>query len=290
MQPGPSVQKSTVSQLSPKVLGQRPLVAGAVPGAVGERPLDGRSVASASPATGKYGDRVSRATAVGGGSLKIAAPVRLVWRARACRTGEEPGRSFRFKNLVEPPIALFVLLLCAPLLLVITLAIRLTSPGPIIYRRRVAGRYGREFDAFKFRTMVDGAEELLERDQALKDAFMVNYKLPKDPRVTPLGRFLRKYSLDELLQLWNVVRGEMWLIGPRMVTPSELDRYGDRQSKLMSVKPGLTGLWQVSGRQTISYRERVELDMHYIDHWSPWLDFSILVRTIGVVCRAEGAY
>jgi lipopolysaccharide/colanic/teichoic acid biosynthesis glycosyltransferase len=209
---------------------------------------------------------------------------------RAKSHTDQTTRAFWFKNIVEPPLALLILALASPLLLIIAAAIKLTSPGPVIYRRRVAGRHGREFDAFKFRTMVTDAEKVLDSDASLKQKFMVNYKLQDDPRVTQLGRFLRKYSVDELPQLLNVIRGEMWLIGPRMVTPAELDRYGAHRSKLMTVKPGMTGLWQVSGRQTTSYEERVELDMRYIDQWSAWLDVSILLRTIGAVFRAEGAY
>jgi lipopolysaccharide/colanic/teichoic acid biosynthesis glycosyltransferase len=194
------------------------------------------------------------------------------------------------KDLVGRPLALAGLIVLSPLFLVIALLVRLSGPGPIIYRRRVVGQYGKLFDAFKFRTMVVDADAWLERSEELQARFSVNHKLPDDPRVTAIGRVLRRYSLDELPQLVNVVRGEMWLVGPRMIAPEELEKYGPLGPKLMSVKPGLTGLWQVSGRQTTSYAERVRLDMEYIDNWSVATDVRILLRTLGVVIRATGAY
>jgi lipopolysaccharide/colanic/teichoic acid biosynthesis glycosyltransferase len=168
--------------------------------------------------------------------------------------------------------------------------VKLSSPGRVLHRRRVVGQYGRPFDAFKFRTMVADADAILAANAALRSAFEVNHKLQDDPRITRVGRFLRRYSLDELPQLFNVLWGDMWLIGPRMITAPELEKYGAHAPKLLSVKPGLTGLWQVSGRQNTSYERRVELDLQYIDNWSPLVDFGILVRTIRTVVRAEGAY
>lgn len=194
------------------------------------------------------------------------------------------------KALVERPVALIGLLLLSPLFVVIGLLIAATTGRPVIYRRRVAAKGGGEFDAFKFRTMVEGAERVLEQDERLRQAFTVNWKLFDDPRVTPVGRLLRKYSLDELPQLVNVLRGEMSLIGPRMVSPAELERYGELKSKLLSVKPGLTGLWQISGRQSVSYAKRIELDMHYIDHCTLKFDLTIVARTFPVVIGADGAY
>jgi lipopolysaccharide/colanic/teichoic acid biosynthesis glycosyltransferase len=195
-----------------------------------------------------------------------------------------------FKTVIEWPLALLILLALSPLMLVIAALIAATTGRPVIYRRRVAARGGGQFDAFKFRTMVNGAERVLELDDRLRTAFTVNWKLFADPRVTPLGRVLRKYSLDELPQIVNVLRGEMSLIGPRMVSPAELERYGTLQSKLLSVKPGLTGLWQISGRQTLSYDQRVELDMAYIDSCSLTTDVKIIARTLPVVIGADGAY
>jgi lipopolysaccharide/colanic/teichoic acid biosynthesis glycosyltransferase len=191
---------------------------------------------------------------------------------------------------VEWPLALVIVLFLSPLFLAIAVLIRITTGSPVIYRRRVVGRGGKEFDAFKFRTMVNGAEKVLEQDERLKDAFTVNWKLFSDPRVTRTGRILRKYSLDELPQLLNVLRGEMSLIGPRMISPPELSRYAGLSTKLLSVRPGLTGLWQVSGRQRVSYARRIELDMTYVDRCSLSMDLSILLRTIPVVLRADGAF
>jgi lipopolysaccharide/colanic/teichoic acid biosynthesis glycosyltransferase len=193
-------------------------------------------------------------------------------------------------DLVGRPLALAGLLVLLPVLLIVAVLVRLSGPGPIIHRRRVVGQYGRTFDAFKFRTMVVDADLWLEQDPDLRAQFLVTHKLHEDPRVTPIGRFLRKYSLDELPQLANVVRGDMWLVGPRMITPEELEKYDRHAGKLLTVKPGITGLWQVSGRQTTSYQRRVELDMHYIDHWSIRTDLGIMWRTIGVVFRGTGAF
>jgi lipopolysaccharide/colanic/teichoic acid biosynthesis glycosyltransferase len=208
------------------------------------------------------------------------------------RATARPTRPWRdgAKAVVEWLLALIAVLVLSPVFLVIALAITATTGRPVIHRRRVVGRGGVEFDAFKFRTMVCGAERVLEQDDRLRELFARNWKLFADPRVTPVGRVLRKYSLDELPQLLNVLRGEMALVGPRMISPPELARYGELHSKLCSVRPGLTGLWQVSGRQTVSYARRIELDMHYIDNCSPRTDLSILLRTLPVVMRAEGAF
>jgi exopolysaccharide production protein ExoY len=208
------------------------------------------------------------------------------------RTTARPMRRWRDggKAAVEWLLALIAVIVLSPVFIVIALVITTTTGRPVIHRRRVVGRGGIEFDAFKFRTMVCGAERVLEQDDRLRELFARNWKLCADPRVTPVGRVLRKYSLDELPQLLNVLRGEMALVGPRMISPPELARYGEFQSKLTSVRPGLTGLWQVSGRQTVSYARRIELDMHYIDNCSPLVDVSILLRTLPVVMRAEGAF
>lgn len=200
-----------------------------------------------------------------------------------------PLRTF-VKNALERPLALAGLCVVSPLLLVLAACVRVSGRGPVIHRRRVVGQYGVEFDAFKFRTMVEDADQILAQDTALRSAFVVNHKLADDPRVTPIGRFLRRYSLDELPQLWNVVRGEMWLIGPRMVTKEELARYGAEVPTLLSMKPGITGLWQVSGRQTTSYERRVQLDIQYVNEWRFGSDLQILLRTFAEVVRARGAH
>jgi len=160
---------------------------------------------------------------------------------------------------------------------------------PIIYRRRVLGKNG-EFDAFKFRSMRRDADAILARDEALRSEFERNFKLKKDPRLTPSGTLLRRFSFDELPQLFNVVRGQMSLVGPRMISPPEIEKYGPYRNLLLSVKPGITGYWQVRGRQELSYEERVRMDVYYIENWSLGMDINILLRTPVKVLKKEGAY
>jgi lipopolysaccharide/colanic/teichoic acid biosynthesis glycosyltransferase len=200
------------------------------------------------------------------------------------------GMAWRAKRAVDLLIAGGVLLVLTPALIVIALLVFGTDRGPIFHRRRVVGRGGVTFDAFKFRTMRVDADRVLQADNALWEKFKTNFKLPDDPRITAVGRLLRRYSLDELPQLFNVLRGEMSVIGPRMITEAELERYGHHAVRLVTVRPGITGLWQVSGRQLTTYERRVELDMHYIDDWSLALDLKILAKTPLVVLRADGAY
>jgi exopolysaccharide biosynthesis polyprenyl glycosylphosphotransferase len=186
--------------------------------------------------------------------------------------------------------AALLLILLWPVLLLIAVLVRLDSPGPVIYRRRVLGRGGTPFDAFKFRTMVTNAEQILVDNPDLRAEFEAGYKLKLDPRVTRVGEFLRRTSLDELPQLFNVLRGEMSLVGPRMIAPDEAPRYGKWQFNLLTVKPGITGPWQVSGRGDIPYADRVILSMDYIRNYSFWRDVDILLRTLTVVTSAKGAY
>jgi lipopolysaccharide/colanic/teichoic acid biosynthesis glycosyltransferase len=194
------------------------------------------------------------------------------------------------KAVMDRALAAGVLLLLAPLLLVVAALVRLTSRGPVFYRRRVLGLHGRPFDAFKFRTMVLEADAVLRAHPELLAAFATNVKLRDDPRVTPVGRWLRRSSLDELPQLVNVLRGEMSLVGPRMITREEADKYGAALESVLSVKPGMTGLWQVRGRQQLDYTQRVALDVQYVGQWSLWLDVVILVQTIPALLTMRGAY
>lgn len=194
------------------------------------------------------------------------------------------------KDIFDRVVAAIGLVLGAPLFLLIAIAVWATTPGPVIYRRRVLGRYGDPFDAFKFRTMVVNAEEVLRARPELLDAFTTNIKLRDDPRVTPVGRLLRRSSLDELPQLVNVILGQMSLVGPRMIAPEEAEKYGAALGKRLSVKPGMTGLWQVQGRQELDYAQRIALDLRYIDQWSLWLDLVILVKTIPAVLSMRGAH
>jgi exopolysaccharide biosynthesis polyprenyl glycosylphosphotransferase len=192
------------------------------------------------------------------------------------------------KSTLDYVAASLGLLLLSPLLLVIALLIKLDSPGPVLYRRRVVGRSGRTFDALKFRSM--GPDR---RVCELPIGFPNRRRRAKavaDPRVTRVGRFLRRSSLDELPQLVNVLRGEMSLIGPRMISPEEAPLYGKWQLNLLTVKPGITGPWQVRGRSDLAYEERVRLSMNYIRNYSIWLDLEILLRTVPAVLHARGAY
>jgi lipopolysaccharide/colanic/teichoic acid biosynthesis glycosyltransferase len=194
------------------------------------------------------------------------------------------------KRWIDILSAFILLILLSPFLVVISIAIRLDSSGPIIFLRRVLGVDGREFDALKFRTMIVNADEWLQDHPELWAEYQANIKLKDDPRITRVGQWLRKLSLDELPQLVNVLRGEMSLVGPRMISPDELVKYGDVAQQRLTVCPGITGLWQVSGRQDVSYDERIRLDLAYINNWSIWLDLKILLQTIPTVLGRKGAY
>lgn len=194
-----------------------------------------------------------------------------------------------FKRALDLFGSALLLILFLPLLAVLGLLIKCHEGGPVLFRRRVMGPRG-EFDAFKLRSMCVDADEVLRRDPTLRQEFEVNFKLQDDPRVTAVGAILRKASLDELPQLWNVLKGEMSLVGPRMITPAELEKYGEAEWIFRCVKPGLTGYWQVQGRQQVSYDRRIEMDLFYVQHWSFLLDLKILMKTPMRVFRGAGAY
>jgi len=178
----------------------------------------------------------------------------------------------------------------APLMLIIALIIKLDSRGSVFHRRRVMGVNGRQFNAYKFRTMHENGDAILAKHPELQAELAETYKLKHDPRVTRVGKLLRRFSLDELPQLLNVLKLDMSLVGPRMIAPVEIDKYDKWDINLLTVKPGLTGLWQVSGRSDVSYSERVRLDMHYIRNWSIWLDLQIILQTIPAILKGKGAY
>ena len=194
------------------------------------------------------------------------------------------------KRTIDILGAAVFLVLCAPVMALIALVIRLDSPGPIIYRQVRVGKNGRSFVFLKFRSMFCDAEERLEELQAMNEAQGPLFKIRRDPRVTRVGRLLRRSSLDELPQLWNVLRGDMSLVGPRPPLPSEVERYEPWQRSRLSVTPGLTGLWQVNGRSTLDFAAMVQLDLEYIEHWSVLLDLKILLQTVPVVFLASGGY
>ena len=185
--------------------------------------------------------------------------------------------------------SIILLVLFLPIMALCALLIKLQDGGPVFYRRRVVGPEG-EFDAFKLRTMRPQADAILQQDRNLQREFQVNSKLRSDPRITPIGAVLRKLSLDECPQLWNVLRGEMSLVGPRMITAEELKRYGEAGWIFRATKPGLTGYWQVQGRQEVPFEQRVQMDLFYVQNWSLRLDCEILLRTPWVVLRGVGAY
>jgi lipopolysaccharide/colanic/teichoic acid biosynthesis glycosyltransferase len=197
--------------------------------------------------------------------------------------------SKQLKRAVDVIGALAIIICLAPVFAVITGLVLLFEGRPIIYRRRVVGIAG-EFDAFKFRTMRRNADQILEGDPALRSSFSENFKLKQDPRVTQLGAILRKFSLDELPQLINVLMSQMSLVGPRMITAPELEKYGEHKQLLLTVRPGLTGYWQVHGRQEVSYAERVRMDIHYIQNWKLRTDMELLLLTPVRVIRGRGAY
>lgn len=178
----------------------------------------------------------------------------------------------------------------------VAVAVRLTTGSPVIYGHRRIGRDGREFKCYKFRSMVPNADDVLAHllaiDAGAREEWRRDFKLKDDPRITRVGRFIRKTSLDEFPQLWNVVVNDMSIVGPRPVVKKELDQHyhGSCLSHYLSVKPGLTGLWQVSGRNDMHYAERVELDRRYVRGWGLWSDFMIVMRTVGVMFRRKGAY
>jgi Undecaprenyl-phosphate galactose phosphotransferase WbaP len=203
-----------------------------------------------------------------------------------------------FPRLAKRAIDLLIVCSTLPIvgltILLLGLLVRLESPGPVFYGHRRIGRSHSTFLTWKIRTMQVCGEELLEKalasDGALREEWLRDRKLRHDPRITRVGRFLRKTSLDELPQFWNVLRGEMSLVGPRPIVEEEVAAYGRNFSLYCKVTPGLTGLWQVSGRNEVSLRDRVHLDSYYVRNWSPWLDLHILARTAKVVFTGQGAY
>ena len=198
------------------------------------------------------------------------------------------------KSLMDYILVIIGGVLCLPLIATIVLAIKLTSRGPATYAQQRIGKGGRPFWAWKFRTMVVDADQVLQqyldRDPVLRAEWERDHKLKNDPRVTAVGYWLRKTSLDELPQLWNVLLGEMSLVGPRPIVTAEIPKYGDWFELYEQTTPGITGLWQISGRNNTTYDLRVALDARYVLNWSPWLDLYILARTIKVVLCREGAY
>jgi len=207
------------------------------------------------------------------------------------RSAPESSWQMVAKQLLDFTGALLALLIFAPLMLGIAALIKLTSPGPVMFRQQRSGLNGSPFSIFKFRTMMTNAEQFKHELAAMNEMSGPVFKVTNDPRITPVGRWLRKFSLDELPQLFNVLHGEMSLVGPRPLPVDEVKRFNDlAHRRRLSVKPGLTCLWQISGRNQITdFKDWVRLDLQYIDNWSIWLDLTILLRTVPVVLLGTGA-
>ncbi len=222
-------------------------------------------------------------------------------RTRSSRTARAPvvgpADTFQYatlKRLFDIAAVVLISPVMVPLIAVVSLAVVLSSPGPAFFSHRRIRRGGSFFSMWKFRTMCVNSAEVLEqhltRFPAERAEWLRTHKLRNDPRVTPLGRFLRKSSLDELPQIWNVLTGRMSLVGPRPIVAAEVEKYSHHFGYYLAVKPGITGMWQTSGRSTLTYDERVALDRYYMMNWSLWLDLKILFRTIGKVANSDGAY
>ncbi|MGH3914899.1 MAG: sugar transferase [Pseudonocardiaceae bacterium] len=200
------------------------------------------------------------------------------------------GGLWIFKAAIDRLVALFALLLIFPLLVVVAVAIKLESPGPVLFRQQRVGRSGAQFPMLKFRSMVVDAEQRRVELETANEAAGPLFKMRRDPRVTRVGAFLRRYSLDELPQLVNVLRGEMSLVGPRPPLPKEVEKYAFDARRRLLVKPGLTGLWQVSGRSDLSWEETIQLDLRYVENWSLTMDAMIIWKTASAVLGGRGAY
>lgn len=202
------------------------------------------------------------------------------------------------KNNNARVLDITLILLAAPYIilafLILAFLVKLDSPGPVFYRQIRIGRFGRKFSVYKFRTMVQNADRVLQdyldKSPELKVEWLATHKLKQDPRVTRLGALLRTWSLDELPQLWNIIIGDMSLVGPRPIVDAEVEKYGKCFELYIQVRPGLTGLWQVSGRNNTTYERRVELDEYYVRNRSLKLDLQILLKTVLVVLKKDGAY
>ena len=205
----------------------------------------------------------------------------------------EPTKGFSFYEVIKRTIDIvcsFVgILVLSPLFIVIAIIIKLTSKGPVFFSQKRVGKYGREFDMYKFRSMVVNAEELKEKLAAQNEMTGPMFKMKDDPRVTKVGKFIRKTSLDELPQLWNVLKGDMSLVGPRPSLPKEVAQFEDWMHKRLEVKPGLTCYWQVSGRNNIDFEDWMKLDIRSVEEKNLWIDIKLIFKTVGVLFGDKNA-
>jgi len=200
------------------------------------------------------------------------------------------GTEIFLKRMIDIVVSFLAIILLSPIFIILGITIKLTSKGPIIYNSKRCGKKGRVFNFYKFRSMVRSADQMLESLRHRNETGGPIFKIRKDPRVTKVGRFMRRYSLDEFPQLLNVLNGDMSLVGPRPPIPDEVERYRDRELKRLEIRPGITGLWQVSGRSDLSYEDMIRLDFEYIENWSIWLDLKILLKTVPAILSRKGAY
>jgi exopolysaccharide biosynthesis polyprenyl glycosylphosphotransferase len=218
----------------------------------------------------------------------------VVNKSESAYAGKIPLVKVRYafwKRILDVLGSSALLLALSPLFLLIAFLVKVSSPGPIIYQQTRIGRGGKPFPFYKFRSMYADADKRLEELlKGYNEKEGPIFKMKRDPRVTPVGRWLRKYSLDELPQLFNVLKGEMSLVGPRPPLPREVEQYDERAFRRLSVTPGMTCLWQICGRSDTTFEEWLELDLFYIEHMSFWLDLKILLKTPTAVLRGEGAY
>jgi exopolysaccharide biosynthesis polyprenyl glycosylphosphotransferase len=195
-----------------------------------------------------------------------------------------------FKRAFDVVLSAAFLVLLAPLLIAIAAAIRITSPGQVLFRQTRCGLGGRKFTLYKFRSMVNNAEQLRAELHELNELDGHAFKITDDPRITPVGRILRRFSLDELPQMWNILRGDMSFVGPRPAIPDEVEKYEPWQRRRLRMRPGLTCIWVIEGRSHVKFYRWIQLDLAYIDNWSLWLDAKIFLRTIPIVISGRGAY
>ena len=205
----------------------------------------------------------------------------------------ESTKGFSFyeiiKRLIDIICSFMGLLAFSPLFIIIAIIIKFTSKGPVFFSQKRVGKYGREFDMYKFRSMVVNAEELKEKLAAQNEMSGPMFKMKDDPRVTKVGKFIRKTSLDELPQLWNVLKGDMSLVGPRPSLPKEVAQFEDWMHRRLEVKPGLTCYWQVSGRNNIDFEDWMKLDIRYVDERNLWIDIKLIFKTVGVLFGDKNA-
>ena len=195
-----------------------------------------------------------------------------------------------FKRIFDAALSFAALIVFSPLLLCIAAMIRMTSPGPVLFRQTRCGLGGRRFMLYKFRSMINNAEQMRAELHQLNELDGPVFKISDDPRITAVGRWLRRFSLDELPQLWNILRGDMSFVGPRPAVPEEVEQYEDWQRRRLRMRPGLTCTWVLEGRNHVDFNRWMQLDLTYIDNWSLWLDFKIFLRTIPIVLSGRGAY